>query len=1111
MAPSGRYLRVDELADPSDLYELGDRIAEGTYGEIHLARDKGSGCHVVIKIIENTEENFPDIEEEYRILKDLSVHPNIPKLYGVFRKIQSNGVEQIWIAMEYCSGGSSTDLTRRLKEQGQLMQEDHIAYILYHAAQAACHLHRNHVMHRDIKGQNILITAEGDVKLIDFGISRHLKSTMGRHGTAIGTPYWMAPEVILCDQLPDSEYDIRADVWSLGTSGPSALQAIELGDGVPPLADIHPVRAMFQITRNPPPTLARPADWSQNYLDFIVECLEKNQENRPLMEEVISHPFLADLEPRLSDIREELAALVAGTGPRPSLQPAPVTSKAGYLRTRPHSKSTEILQDDLAALEDVTDDGVLNLLEKRFNRGTIYTFVADVLIAINPFSETALFDAKAHDAFRSRARSDNAPHVFAVADRAHQDMAHHKRTQTIVFTGETGAGKTFNAHMALEHLCHLGKPGARLQSQPLADKVKSAQFVVELLGSAATNSNSASTRQVRYLETTFAKTGRLSGVIVWVYMLERWRIADSRPNDGTFNALYAYFYGLKQSGRLGIYKLQKKDSYRFLPMHRYIDPAESAEKFKEFERSLDTLDISKDKQETIRKVVAAILLLGEVDFVDADDGVSITNKDVLSTVSFLLSVDETKLSWALRHRCSIVAGDPVKEAKTAAQAVGSRDALARLLYGRLVDSVVNWTNAAFTLTRLLFGETNSVGILDMYGFECRSTNYLEQLVVNAFNEQIQSFYNQSVFQWEMEDYRNDDLEAPSFHFVDNSATIDMLMKKGQGLLAVLDETTLSADSSDEKLLETCRESVESRHFIPEKEGFSIAHYAGKVSYSKKDIVQKNKDHLDPELFDTLRQSEDPFVAPMFLLPLTKTGNLTMDRDQAQREAGGKAKVSDDGTGNKRFDTRSRGRLSQTGLALLTQASCYRFSAMEVMHKLINSTPHFVRCVRPNGDGAANTWDTGLVSHQLKCMQVVNTIATRKNGFSQRIPFAEFLRRYQFLAFDFDERVEVSRENCRLLLVRLKLDGYIIGREKIFLKYFNEEFMSRLYEREVKKIAKIQAMVRAFLVRRRRRAGAPPDVTRLLASESHRQPRLSITPEMHVLTELDPPDELELSD
>ncbi|KAF0290913.1 Neither inactivation nor afterpotential protein C [Amphibalanus amphitrite] len=1072
MSTVGCYLRVEELAQPDGLYQLGDRIAEGTYGEIFAATENSSGTKVAIKIVDNTEETFPDIEEEYRILKDLSVHQNIPKLHGIFKKTSSSGVEQIWMVMEYCSGGSVTDLVKRLKESGHVMKEDHIAFILHHTVQAACHLHRNHVIHRDIKGQNILMAQNGEIKLVDFGISRHLPSTMARRGTSIGTPYWMAPEVILCDQQHGAEYDIRADVWSLG------ITAIELGDGVPPLASVHPVRAMFQITRNPPPTLAKPTEWSQAYLDFIAECLEKNDESRPLMEEVATHPFLTRLEPRLAAIRDELAQLLADSGPAETVQPAQVTSKAGYLRTRPHSKSLEILQDDLAALEDVTDDTILNLLEKRFHRDMIYTFVADVLIAVNPYCVKPLYDAKTHAAYCSRARSDNAPHVYAVADRAHQDMAHHQRAQTIVFTGETGSGKTFNARMALAHLCHLGK------SKSLAEKVLGAGFVLELLGSAATSQNAASTRQVRYFETTFTKTGRLSGVIVWNYMLERWRVTDTRPNDGTFNALYAYYYGLQQSGKLGIYKLQKKDDYRFLPKHKFLDPVDSAEKFKEAERTMDMLEISGDKQETVRKAMAAIILLGEVDFEDDGEGVTIVNKDVLNTVSYLLSVDEAKLVWSLEHRCRIVAGEAVKEAKTVEQARASRDALARLLYGRLVDSVVNWVNASFTLTRLLFGETNTVGLLDMYGFESRSTNYLEQLVVNAFNEQVQSFYNQSVFQWEMDDFRGDDLEVSPYTYMDNSATIDMLMKKGEGLLALLDESTLSEKASDQ-------------------------HFVGELGLG----VCRERDYLDPEVFDTLRQSENPFIAPMFLLPLTKTGNLTMDREQAQREAGGKArpvKLNDD-VGNKRFDTRSRGRLSQTSLVLLTQASCYRYSAMEVMHKLINSTAHFVRCVRSNSEGAADTWDTGLVAHQLKCMQIANTIAIRKDGYSQRIDFAEFLRRYQFLAFDFDETVEVTRENCRLLMVRLKLDGYRMGRQKIFLKYFNEEYMSRLYEHEVKKIAKVQAMIRAFLVRRRRRAGQPLDVTRLLASECHRRPRLSVTPEMLIMPEIDPPDEFELED
>lgn len=181
------------------------------------------------------------------------------------------------------------DLVRGLQTLNKRMTEEHIAYILRETAKALLHLHKNHVIHRDVRGDNILISREGEIKVCDFGLSRDLKTTLGKRGTCTGSPSWMAPEMIV-GALDDTEvYGSRADVWALG------ITAIELGDGKAPFADIHPTRAIFQIVRNPPPTLYRPANWTQQFNDFIAECLEKNHEHRPYLVELMEHPFFTQL------------------------------------------------------------------------------------------------------------------------------------------------------------------------------------------------------------------------------------------------------------------------------------------------------------------------------------------------------------------------------------------------------------------------------------------------------------------------------------------------------------------------------------------------------------------------------------------------------------------------------------------------------------------------------------------------------------------------------------------------------------------------------------------------------------------------------------------------
>ena len=257
-----QIIKFDELQSPDNYWELLESIGEGTYGEVFKARNLKTGHDAAVKVMESINEVIEEIEEEYMILKDLSNQDNLPNFYGIYLK-RYNDEDQLWLVLELCSNGSVTDLVKSLIKIGVKLDENLIAYILRQTLQALEHLHKHHVMHRDVKGHNILITEDGTIKLVDFGVSAHLKNSVGRRNTSVGTPFWMAPEVIACEQQMEYDYDVRCDIWSLG------ITAIELADGEPPLSELHPMRALFKIPRNPSPTLRCPKDWSNEYNDFI--------------------------------------------------------------------------------------------------------------------------------------------------------------------------------------------------------------------------------------------------------------------------------------------------------------------------------------------------------------------------------------------------------------------------------------------------------------------------------------------------------------------------------------------------------------------------------------------------------------------------------------------------------------------------------------------------------------------------------------------------------------------------------------------------------------------------------------------------------------------------
>ncbi|XP_076854543.1 mitogen-activated protein kinase kinase kinase kinase 4-like isoform X2 [Brachyhypopomus gauderio] len=231
------------------------------------------------------------------MLKKYSHHRNIATYYGAFIKKSPPGHDdQLWLVMEFCGAGSITDLVKNTK--GNTLKEDWIAYISREILRGLAHLHAHHVIHRDIKGQNVLLTENAEVKLVDFGVSAQLDRTVGRRNTFIGTPYWMAPEVIACDENPDATYDYRSDLWSCG------ITAIEMAEGAPPLCDMHPMRALFLIPRNPPPRL-KSKKWSKKFFNFIESCLVKNYTQRPATEQLLKHPFIRD-QPNERQVRIQL-------------------------------------------------------------------------------------------------------------------------------------------------------------------------------------------------------------------------------------------------------------------------------------------------------------------------------------------------------------------------------------------------------------------------------------------------------------------------------------------------------------------------------------------------------------------------------------------------------------------------------------------------------------------------------------------------------------------------------------------------------------------------------------------------------------------------------------
>ncbi|XP_069137072.1 unconventional myosin-IXb-like isoform X5 [Argopecten irradians] len=523
---------------------------------------------------------------------------------------------------------------------------------------------------------------------------------------------------------------------------------------------------------------------------------------------------------------------------------------------------------DLCNLPDLNERTLLDNIKSRYHNSNIYTYVGSILIAVNPFKFFPIYNPKYVKMYQNKRLGELPPHIFAIADAAFYTMLRQKKNQCIVISGESGSGKTESTNLLLHHLTALSQKGAH--GSGVEQTILGAGPVLEAFGNAKTVHNNNSSRFGKFIQVNYKENGMVHGAIVEKYLLEKSRIVHQARNERNYHVFYYLLAGADEQERETLH-LKKPEAYHYLRQSGcyHTEGVDEAHEFARLKQSLEMVGFSPMTQRRIFCVLSAVLQLGNMEFKKKgdqhhDESVTIKDETTVQIISNLLKVKEKTLTEALTQKKTTAGGETVVMNYKMVDALANRDTMAKCLYGALFDWIVLKVNQALLAKRHNSDhQGNSIGVLDIFGFEDFKKNSFEQFCINYANEHLQYYFNQHIFKFEQEEYKKEGIQWKNIEFIDNTGCLELFANKSNGLLCLLDDECNFPGATNETLLANFNHHHKGRPYyqVPQlKEGaFEIMHYAGKVKYQVKDFREKNSDQIRMDIVSVLKSSNLTFV------------------------------------------------------------------------------------------------------------------------------------------------------------------------------------------------------------------------------------------------------------